>query len=52
MHLASDAAATANHNNIPILSNNKRDYSINSIIEFLDNLDKSNEERKEEKKKK
>jgi uroporphyrinogen-III synthase len=49
VHLASDAdAAAANHNNIPIQSNNKRDYSINSIIEFLDNLDKSYEERKEE----
>jgi uroporphyrinogen-III synthase len=47
VQLASDAAA-ANHNNIPILNNNKRDYSINSIIEFLDNLDKSYEERKEE----
>lgn len=47
VHLASDAAA-ANHNNIPILSNNKGDYSINSIIKFLDNIDKSNEERGEE----
>ena len=49
--LASDAAATAaNYNETPILSNNKRDYSINSIIEFLDNLNKSNEERNEEEK--
>jgi uroporphyrinogen-III synthase len=42
--LASDAVA-ANYNCIPILSNYKKDYSINSIIEFLDNLDKGNEER-------
>ncbi len=43
--LASDAAA--NHNYILISDNNKKDYSINSIIEFLDNLDKSNKEREE-----
>jgi uroporphyrinogen-III synthase len=46
VQLASDAAA-ATHNNIPIPNINKRDYSTNSIIEFLDNLDKSNEEREE-----
>jgi uroporphyrinogen-III synthase len=46
VQLASDAAAAAaTHNNIPIPNINKRDYSTNSIIEFLDNLDKGNEER-------
>jgi uroporphyrinogen-III synthase len=47
VELASDAVA-ANYNYIPILDNYKKDYSINSIIEFLDNLDKSNEEMKKE----